>query len=318
MSHGTSNASGSITRNLDWDDVRVFIGIGEAGSLAGASRRLRLSRATIWRRIQSLEHALRQRLFVRRPSGYVLTPAGVRLLERLGAVNRTIETACFPPGDDAPDIEGEVRVAAPEFLAAVLPEPLAALHRRHPNLVVEVVTTSPLVGTVGRDVDIALRVERTQTAGLALESVLPLPFGLFAAESYLRERGAPSAIDACEGHQVIAFGHALGQVAPEPWRSSGGRGARVVFRSNNPFARRGACRVGLGLAVLPIDFAREEPDLRMVFASDRVGQLGLHVYVSIDLRREPRVAAVRDALAACLKTRFAAAETSSAAPPGPP
>ena len=307
-----SNASAPINRNVDWDDVRVFIGIGEAGSLAAASRRLRLSRATIWRRIQSLEHALRQRLFERRPSGYVLTPAGVRLLERLGAVNRTIETACFPPSDDAPDVEGEVRLTAPEFLAAVLPDTLAALHRRHPNLVVELVTTSPLVGAVVRDVDIALRVERLQTAGLALESVLPLPCGLFASEAYLRERGAPAAIDACEGHQVIAFGHALGQVAPEPWRSAGGRGARVVFRSNNPFARRRACRMGLGLAVLPIDFARHEPDLRMVFGSDRVGQLALHLYVSVDLRREPRVAAVRDAVAAQLKARFADAEGPAA------
>ena len=69
---------------LDWDDLRVFLELARTGSLSAAARSLRLSHATVGRRLAALEEALGQTLVERRPDGYVLTGEGesVRKLAR--------------------------------------------------------------------------------------------------------------------------------------------------------------------------------------------------------------------------------------------
>lgn len=93
---------------MDWNDLRIFLAVAEVGSLAGAARRLRLSHATAWRRIGALERALQVALFERRAGGYVLTPAGLRFLEGISGVERTVDAACRQLTQAAAVAEGEV------------------------------------------------------------------------------------------------------------------------------------------------------------------------------------------------------------------
>ena len=68
----------------DWNDLRYFLAIRRAGSLAGAARELRVDQTTVGRRLAALEDAFDARLFDRTPDGLVLTPAGesIATLER--------------------------------------------------------------------------------------------------------------------------------------------------------------------------------------------------------------------------------------------
>ncbi len=282
---------------MDWEDLRVFLGVAEAGSLAGAARRLRVSQATVWRRIRSLERALDADLFERHPAGYVLTAAGARFLRSLDGVQRRIEAAHRRLDGTPEAVEGEVRVAAPEFAGMMLAAALPRLSEVYPQLAVELLTGSPAAGLLARDVDIALRVERPTGGGFALEAGFAIPCGVYASAAYLRRFGRPKTLDDFDGHRLVDFDHSMAHVAPKPWQRSGGKGAAVVFRSNSPHARLAAVRAGLGLAMLPEPLARGVEGLRPVLAGDVVGHLDLIMLSSIELRREPRVAAVRDFLA---------------------
>jgi DNA-binding transcriptional LysR family regulator len=281
---------------LDWDNLKVFLTVAAAGSLAGAARRLRISQATVWRRITALEASLDTQLFERRPEGYVLAAAGSAFLRSLDGVQRTIETAGRELVQSPVGAEGEVRVIAPEFPGQMLGERLASLARRHPRLVIELLTGSPAASIMAREVDIALRVERLPSAGFALEAVVPIPFQVYAAPSYLKRFGAPRAIDDFKGHRLIDFDRSWAHIAPRPWQKSGGRGATVAFRSNSPHARLAAVRAGLGLVLLPELMARNQADLKVVLSAEVVGTLDLMMYVAVSLRREPRVIAARDFL----------------------
>ena len=59
---------------LQLDDLRLLAAVAEAGSLAGAARRLRVNHASAWRRLGALEGRLGARLFERElsvpPSAY--------------------------------------------------------------------------------------------------------------------------------------------------------------------------------------------------------------------------------------------------------
>ena len=61
----------------NWDDLRLFLAVAREQSLSGAGKLLRLDPATLGRRMARLEKTMQAVLFVKSPSGYALTEAGV-------------------------------------------------------------------------------------------------------------------------------------------------------------------------------------------------------------------------------------------------
>ena len=68
---------------LDWDKLRVFHAVAEAGSFTHAGESLNLSQSAVSRQIQALEEALQVPLFHRHARGLILTEQGESL-------NRTV------------------------------------------------------------------------------------------------------------------------------------------------------------------------------------------------------------------------------------
>src|SRR5262245_53904795 len=64
---------------MDWDDLRYLLAVEEAGSASAAARRLKVDKATVARRVSSLERDLGVRLLDRRASGWRTTRAGDRV-----------------------------------------------------------------------------------------------------------------------------------------------------------------------------------------------------------------------------------------------
>jgi DNA-binding transcriptional LysR family regulator len=54
-------------QSLDWNDYRLVLAVGRAGSLNGAAKSLRVSHPTVFRQINAIEHKLGVRLFERPP-----------------------------------------------------------------------------------------------------------------------------------------------------------------------------------------------------------------------------------------------------------
>src|SRR5512133_1119387 len=61
---------------LDWDKLRVFHAVAEAGSFTHAGETLNLSQSAVSRQIQALEEALAVPLFHRHARGLILTEQG--------------------------------------------------------------------------------------------------------------------------------------------------------------------------------------------------------------------------------------------------
>ena len=69
---------------LDWEDIRLFLVVTEAGSIRAAAKRLDVHHSTVARRVLKLEETLNQRLICASSAGVSachLTPKGHTLLE---------------------------------------------------------------------------------------------------------------------------------------------------------------------------------------------------------------------------------------------
>jgi len=76
----------------DWDDLRYFLALTEAGTLSGAAKACGVEHTTVARRVEALERALDTRLFDRFPKGWSLTAAGKALLPHARRVGDDMDT----------------------------------------------------------------------------------------------------------------------------------------------------------------------------------------------------------------------------------
>lgn len=129
---------------LDWNLVRSFIAVVDAGSLTAAAKALGLAHPTVARHVQQLETALGIALFDRRPTGLALNRAGARLAASARGMResaRAFEQATSAVRSNG---TGLVRITAPESLAGLLPALFTPLRDRDPG---EQIRVDLLVGS---------------------------------------------------------------------------------------------------------------------------------------------------------------------------
>ena len=102
---------------MDWDNLRYFLELARAGTLAAAARRLAVEHTTVSRRIQALEKQMGAALFAREAGGHRLTEAGRQLLPVVEAMESAVMGAerAAPASHEGPS--GLVGWAPPRGLA---------------------------------------------------------------------------------------------------------------------------------------------------------------------------------------------------------
>jgi DNA-binding transcriptional LysR family regulator len=281
---------------VDWDDVRVFLELADAGSLGKAARRLRVSQATVWRRVTNLQATVEAPLFVRRPEGYALTASGHELSARLrnlpdqiGEALRALRFTASTPG------QSPVRVMAPDFLMGMASQAVADLGARAPAVELDCTNGSPEPAHC----DILITLEPRAIEGMRLDSAHLAELGAYASRRYLAVHGEPASRSEAEAHRwigtPISGGAAIG-ARPE----AATRPDRLAFVSRSVWAQAQACRAGAGLAVLPCIVADPEPDLVQVLREVSLLPVEVSLYMRQEASASVSVHRVRDALAQAL------------------
>lgn len=100
-------------RGFEFDQLRTFAAVANAGSLSAAAPLLHLSQSTISEQVRKLETRAGVPLFVRSKRGVELTPQGTRLLEHARHLVALNEAAYDELRGQA--IKGELRVGITEY-----------------------------------------------------------------------------------------------------------------------------------------------------------------------------------------------------------
>lgn len=249
---------------MDWDDIRVFLAVARAESLARGARDAGLDRSTASRRITALETALAAKVFLRTREGLRLSPAGARLLER--AERMALEArALAAEAEGAGQMTGTVRVATTEAFAVMLVEEgLLELRQRYPDLVVELLGGNRPVDLARGEADLALRVTPVREANVQVRCVARTAVSLFASPSYVRQRGAPAEARELAGHHVLLPSGELSVLPEAKWLSSQ-PGVCVAFRSSSMPALLSAAVAGVGIGALTDAWGLRVSGLRRLF-----------------------------------------------------
>jgi DNA-binding transcriptional LysR family regulator len=276
--------------SVDWEDVRFFTALARHGTLAAAARSLKVTHATVARRLANFEAALGRPLFTRGAAGFALNAAGAAALAE--AAQMEMAACALADKRELPgNIAGSVRITLARVLAdGFLAERLAPLQARHPELDIELVATSRNLSLARREAEIALRLARPSSGELLARRVMTLDYGFFAAPEY--------AARLVRGEQpvFIAFDDGSEYVPEAAWAQKFLSGRRVLLRANSQFAQALAARAGRGVALLPALVARSLGGLVTVPFDDSPPPRELWLLMRPDVARLARVRTVADHL----------------------
>lgn len=279
---------------MNWDNIRIFLGVARAGQFQAAAHLLRLDNATVSRRITALEKSLGARLFDRQTTGCVLTAAG----DRLYASAEQVEAQLLRAQDDASqadvEVSGTVRIAAPDAFGTLFLCPrLGRLKAQFPSITVQLVPMSRAFSLSKREADLAITIERPEEGRLAVRKLVDYSLHLYAANSYLAEHKSPQNSAELERHSLVTYVQDLIfadqlNFMPEVFGPNYSR-----LECSTAVGQLEAVRAGAGIGVLHDYAAHHDPRLQMVLPNmsfERTYWMVTHV----DLRHLGRVKAVSD------------------------
>jgi DNA-binding transcriptional LysR family regulator len=235
--------------------LATFVRIVDSGSLSGAARSLGMSLPAVSRQLRSLEKDLGLTLVVRSTRRLSVTDDGRQWYQRAKRVLAELHEGRLASGS-AHGVAGTLVVSAGITLGNEFVVPrLAALHRAHPDLKIDLRLEDRVVDLVGDGVDVALRggVAPPDTTSFVATPVVRFQRVLVASPTYLRRRGTVREPDQLAGHDCLTQ---LGPSGPlVQWRFVRGGDERSVavggpVRTNAPLALRDLAVSGLGFALL--------------------------------------------------------------------
>ncbi|MBP1180411.1 LysR family transcriptional regulator [Methylobacterium sp. PvR107] len=184
------------------DELAIFVAIIEAGSLAGAARRLRRSAAAVTRALASLESRAGSRLVERTTRRLAPTPAGLELAERARGLLAGYETAVSGAARDA--VRGLVRVTAPVLFGRKHVAPIVSgFLDAYAETQVELVLADRNLDLVEEGIDVALRIGQLAESRLVARRVGQVRQIVVASPDYLAARGTPHQPADLSDHDTI-------------------------------------------------------------------------------------------------------------------
>jgi DNA-binding transcriptional LysR family regulator len=282
---------------MDWDKLRIFHAVADAGSLTHAGDKLNLSQSAVSRQIRALEESLNATLFHRHARGLILTEQGELLFDATSAMSKRLDAASARIRDSEEEVFGELRVTTTFGFGALWLAPrLPKLYEKYPDLKIDLMLEERVLDLPMREADVAIRMKEPSQADLIRKKLMTVRMCLFATRDYLDRESAPTEIEDIANHRLICQSPSSAQV---------GAGASLVqhlmtfdIRSmltvNNYFGVLQGVIHNLGIGVLPDYVTEDFPELVRVLPEIESADVPVFLAYPEELRHSQRIAAVRE------------------------
>lgn len=285
-----------MNNRLDWNDLNYIRAIAEGGSLSGAARLLRVSHATVFRRLGEIESQLGVRLFERSRTGYAPTAAGeeaaaaaARIAEEVFGIERRLAGRDLRPS-------GTVRVTTTDTLFFGLLSPVFEAFRvDYPDIALEVALSNDRFDLSRREADIAIRPATDPPDHLTGRRI-----GRIAQAAYVARARYPADV-APDTVPWIGPDARMGYPALDRWMTGQGFAAHCAYRLDSMLAIAAAVRDGAGAGILPCYLADRDPAYRGLLPPVPELEIDLWILIHSDLRGIARMKAFTDHVANAVK-----------------
>jgi DNA-binding transcriptional LysR family regulator len=289
---------------MDWEALRLFLRLAERESLSAASGPLKLSVATLARRLEALERQIGATLVNRTPRGLTLTDAGRALQQKAEACQlQMAEIERFAVSLGKTTAEPFVRISATEpVISEIFAPGLRRLTSGDVPVRVEMRVENALASLALNDADIAIRLARPTGDSLMAKRLKPLAMGLFGHCDYVAAITSGAGPDLAVA-DFISYDDSYGRIAELRWIEERGFAAQVCIRTSSTRGMANAAAAGAGLAILPQVFARKHAGLVEIRHPSHPSVPDRHIWIvwHRSLGRRPTIRRVIGWIEGCFK-----------------
>ena len=287
---------------MDWDKLRVFHAVAEAGSFTHAGESLNLSQSAVSRQISALEESLSVPLFHRHARGLILTEQGELLFRTAREVfaKLTMAEGLITESKDRP--KGPLKITTTvAFGATWLTPRIREFLDLYPEIQVSLVVDDTELDLSMREADVAIRMSPPRQPDLIQRHLLSVPSHVYAAPEYIKKHGAPQKPEDLDEHRLIVYGEDARPPVPNVnWLldagSRPGQERKPILSVNNFYAMLRAVDSGLGIAGLSDFMVSETPNLVRILPELTGPPVEAYFVYPEELRTSKRVSVFRDFL----------------------
>lgn len=282
---------------MDWDKLRIFHAVADAGSLTHAGDKLNLSQSAVSRQVRALEESLNATLFHRHARGLILTEQGELLFDATAAMTKRLDAASARIRDSDEEVFGDLRVTTTFGFGTLWLAPrLPKLFEKYPELKIDLMLEERVLDLPMREADVAIRMKEPSQADLIRKRLMTVQMQLYASRNYLDREGAPQRISDIADHRLVCQNPSSIQV---------GAGALLVqqlmtydpqslLTVNNYFGVLQGVLNDLGIGVLPDYLVEDFPQLVHVLPEIESADVPVFLAYPEELRHSKRISAFRD------------------------
>jgi len=282
---------------MDWDKLRIFHSVADAGSLTHAGDKLHLSQSAVSRQVRGLEESLNTTLFHRHARGLILTEQGELLFDATSAMIKRLDAAEARIKDSEEEVFGELRVTTTTGFGSLWLAPrLPHLYEKYPDLKIDLMLEEKVLDLPMREADVAIRMKEPSQADLIRKRLMTVHMQLYASPEYVAKHGMPESIEDIGNRRLICQNPRSAQV---------GAGLMLVqhllaydvpsmLTVNNYFGVLQSVVHGLGIGVLPDYVTQDFPDLVRILPDLRSNEVPVFLAYPEELRQSKRIQVFRD------------------------
>jgi DNA-binding transcriptional LysR family regulator len=287
---------------MDWDKLRVFHAVAEAGSFTHAGETLNLSQSAVSRQISALEESLSVPLFHRHARGLILTEQGELLYRTAREVfaKLSMTESMLSESKDRP--KGPLKITTPVAFGSMWLTPRIKDFLEHfPEIEIMLILDDSELDLSMREADVAIRMSAPRQPDLIQRHLVTIHTHVYATADYLKKHGTPEKPEDLDRHRIVTFGDELhAPVSNINWLAEAGarpeRPRRPVFQVNSTYGIYRAILSGLGISSLPDYMAKERPELVRILPELTGPPIETYFVYPEELRASKRISAFRDFL----------------------
>ena len=287
---------------MDWDKLKIFHAVAEAGSFTSATVLLNLSQSAISRQIQSLEDDLKVKLFERHARGLTLTENGEYVFKTAHEVISKLKEVETTLSDKKDKPSGKLVVTTVlSFGTTWLTPRIQEFMDLNPEIEVELVFDNKELDLSTRQADIGIFMRRPKQLNYIQKKLVDINYHIYGSPKYLEKYGYPKTLSDLNKHKFISFGKG----APSPvfnpdWALKLGmkenKKRKTCMRVNSVYGLLLAVQSGVGLAALPDYITMNQPNIVKVLPNIEGPITEAHFVYPASLKNVARVTSFRNFL----------------------
>jgi len=287
---------------MDWDKLKIFHAVAEAGSFTSSTVNLNLSQSAISRQIQSLEDDLNVKLFERHARGLTLTESGEYVYKTANEVISKLKEVETTLSDKKNKPSGKLTVTTViSFGTTWLTPRIQEFMQLNPEIEIELIFDDKELDLSTRQADIGIFMRRPKQLNYIQKKLIDINYHIYGSPKYLEKHGYPKTINDLSKHKFITFGRG----APSPvfnpeWALKLGmkenKTMKTVMKVNSVYGLLLAVQSGVGLAALPDYLTIKQPNIIKVLPNVKGPITEAHFVYPQSMKNVARVQAFRNFL----------------------